>query len=506
MKYDTSQSSYSQLQNMDSSSGDEYARWGCVYFQPPEHTQLRFEISRGQLADKISRGEFRNLPVDVGHASEVATVGRVTDAVQAKTNGSVFVRVAVKPGTLESDFAISMMRNGQIRGLSLQHDSGTDERKLLAVGVTPKPRRPNTFLLPEGTDPSSSSFAKQRNGSTIVSFSAFDSLDIYGTLDASSQNPNALEADEMSSTQPQADAKPMATQADAKPVATQADAKPAATNPAAGKSAAETKGVMLDGEMATPEEIKALVDYTRKMKQELEETKRAMMEKENLLKPVLEEQKSKALRLMQGLFDHGVAAVSEAEKKEIEETQSRLMNMVEKDPQLLARIAKFSSTEQKATAPVRDRDALGRFVSSHHDDQNQAHDAQQPPQREDRRSSKRNRSADEMISEYSSSSSVPANEGLANKLLMREPESKGQPRPLHPVLRDILGAGALEQRRAVAYSAASAEQNQVYEQFERNRVEALRELNMTGVGTTLLATTEFPNVRSYEDYLRSGAV
>ncbi len=489
---------------MASSSGDEYARWGCVYFQPPEHTQLRYEISRGQLAAKISRGEFRDLPVDVGHASEVATVGRVTDAVQAKTNGSVFVRVAVKPGSLESDFAISMMRNGQIRGLSLQHDSGTDERKLLAVGVTPKPRRPNTFLLPEGTDPLSST--KRHSGSTIVSFSAFDSLDIYGTLDASSssQNPNAPEADEMSSTQPPATATATATaQPDAKPQAT----NPQATAPAPAKSA-ETKGVMLDGEMATPEEIKALVDYTRKMKQELEETKRAMMEKESLLKPVLEEQKSKALRLMQGLFDHGVAAVSEAEKKEIEETQSRLMTMVEKDPQLLARIAKFSSTEQKATAPVRDRDALGRFVSSSsssRDDQNQAHDAQQPPQREDRRSSKRNRSADELISDYSSSPAT-ANEGLASKLLMREPESKGQPRSLHPVLRDILGAGALEQRRAVAYSAASADQSQVYEQFERNRVEALRELSMTGVGTTLLATTEFPNMRSYEDYLRSGAV
>lgn len=499
MKCDTtSQRSYSQLQNMDSSSSSEYSRWGCVYFQPPEHTQLRYEISRGQLADKISRGEFRDLPVDVGHASEVATVGRITDAVQAKTNGSVFVRVAVKPGTLESDFAISMMRNGQMRGLSLQHDSGTDERKLLAVGVTPKPRRPNTFLLPEGTDPSSSSsFAKKRNGSTIVSFSAFDSLDIYGTLDASSssQNPNVPEADEMSSTQP-APAATASTQppADAKPVA-----NPQATNPATAKPT-ETKGVMLDGELATPEEIKALVEYTKKMKQDLEETKRAMQEKENMLKPVLEEQKNKALKLMQGLFAHGVAAVSEAETKEIEETQQYLMSVVEKDPKLLARIAKYSPTEQKATAPVRDRDALGRFVSSHHDDPNQAHDAQPPPQREDRRSSKRNRSADELISEYSSSSGA-ANEGLANKLLMREPESKSQPRQLHPVLRDILGASALEQQRAVAYSAASAEKAALYEQYERNRVEAIREMNTT---TTLLPTTEFPNLRSYEDYLRSG--
>lgn len=261
---------------------------------------------------------------------------------------------------------------------------------------------------------------------------------------------------------------------------------------------------MLDGEVATPEELRALVDFARKTKQELEETRRAMQEKENLLKPMLEEQKSKALKLMEGLFNHGVAAVSEAEKKDIEETQSRLLSMVEKDPQLLARIAKFSpATEQKAaTAPVRDRDALGRFVASHQDPQ--AHDA---PLREDRRSSKRNRSVDEMMGDYSSSSSSSsAAEGLIGKLSMREPESKGQSRQLHPALRDILGAGALEQRRAVAYSAASADQTKLYEQYEQNRVEALRELNMTGASTTLLPTTEFPNMRSYEDYLRSGAV
>lgn len=502
MKCGTTQRSYSQLQKVSmssqSSADEEYTRWGCVYFQPPEKTELRYEISRAHLANKISRGEFRNLPADIGHASEVATVGRIVDAVQASTNGSVFVRLAVKPGTLESDFAISMMRNGQMRGLSLQHDSATDDRKLLAVAITPKPRRPNTFLLPEGTDPLSST--KRRNGTTIVSCSAFDALDIYGDLDASSssQNPNVSEANDMSST-----ATPSPAPATTTPSTAPATPNAPPATPAKPAAAAETKGVMLDGEVATPEEIKALVDFARKTKQELEETKRAMMEKENLLKPVLEEQKSKALKLMEGLFNHGVAAVSEAEKKEIEETQSQLMSMVEKDPQLLARIAKFSSTEQKASTPVRDRDALGRFVASH---QNQAHDATpQPPQREDRRSSKRTRSAEEMMSEYSSSSSS-SSEGLARKSLMHEPESKGQTRQLHPALRDILGAGALEQRRAVAYSAASADKSQLYEQFERNRVEALRELNMTGVGTTLLPTTEFPNVRSYEDYLRSGPV
>ena len=487
---------------MDSSpsvASEEYSRWGCVYFRPPERTELRYEISRAHLANKISRGEFRHLPVDIGHASEVAIVGRITDAVQAKTNGSVFVRVAVKPGTLESDFAITMMRNGQMRGLSLQHDSGTDERKLLGVALTPKPGRPGTFLLPEGTDPLSST--NKRNGSTIVSFSAFDALDIYGTLDASSspQNPNVFDT-AMSSTPattttptsaPTTTASAPTTSA---PATTTAPAKPAA--------ATETKGVMLDGEVATPEELRALVDFARKTKQELEETRRAMQEKENLLKPMLEEQKSKALKLMEGLFNHGVAAVSEAEKKDIEETQSRLLSMVEKDPQLLARIAKFSpATEQKAaTAPVRDRDALGRFVASHQDPQ--AHDA---PQREDRRSSKRNRSVDEMMGDYSSSSSSAA-EGLIGKQSMREHESKGQSRQLHPALRDILGASALEQRRAVAYSAASADQTKLYEQYEQNRVEALRELNMTGASTTLLPTTEFPNMRSYEDYLRSGAV
>lgn len=469
---------------------------------------LRYEISRRQLGEKIARGEFNGLPVDIGHASEYgAVVGTITDAAQAKTNGSVFVRLTVKPGSLESDYAITMMRNGQMRGLSLEHDSSTDDRKLLGVGVTPKPRRPNTFLLPEGTEPTSSATTTTRNGH-IVRCSAFDSLDIYGTLDASDpHNSNTL--DNTMSTPAATTAPNTSTASNASNTSTTPNA-PNASTPAATSASTETKGVMLDGQVISAEEVKALIDFGRKAKQELEETKRAMLEKENLLKPVLEEQKNKALRLMEGLFKHGVAAVSEAEKKEIDETQRQLMGMVEKDPQLLARIAKFSAPEQKVAVappqpPVRERDALGRFTTSSSTDSNyhhhQAPETAQP--REDRRSSKRTRSPEELMDEHRSSSSSLSGEGLANKLLLREPASAGEARPIHPMLRDILGTRALEQQRAVAYSAASAEQSALNEAFERNRVEALLELRSSSASASLLPTTEFPTMTAYLESIRT---
>jgi len=489
------------------SMSEEYTRWGCVYFKPPEDTPLRFEISRRQLAEKISRGEFANLPVDIGHAKEVAKVGRITDAVQAQTNGSVFVRLAVKPGTLESDFAISAMRSGGIRGLSLSHDPSNDERKLLGVGITPKPGRPNTFLLPEGTEP-----PPQLPRSQLASFSAFEAVDIYGTLDAlpphNSNTPTSTDKMSNSSSAP-ASASASATSSAATPAPNTA---PSTTTPnavpASANTKADAKGVMLDGEIVSPEEFKAVVEFARKAKQELEETKRAMAEKESLLKPMLEEQKNKALKLMEGLFNHGVAAVSEAEKKEIEETQQRLLNMVEKDPQLLAKIAKYSSAhEAKTSQPVRERDALGRFVAdslSHH--QNQHHPNQsesQLPPRDDRRSSvKRTRAVEELLNDPitpASSLSSSAVENILNKRSLREPASTTQTRQLHPSLREILGAGALEQRQAVAYSNFSADSNAVFEAFERNRVEALKEL----VKTPLLPTMEFNNIRHYEEYLRN---
>lgn len=488
----------------------EYSRWGCVYFQPPEQTQLRFEISRGQLAQKIERGEFHNLPVDIGHATEVATVGRVTDAVQARTNGSVFVRIAVKPGTLESDFAISAMRNGGIRGLSLQHYAGDDERKLMAVGITPKPGRPNTFLLPEGTEPPS-----QLPRSQLASFSAFESVDIYGAVDAHNSNSLSTANTKMASAPATATSSSSSSSAPSAPTTNDAKTVTPAPPPPSSSSTApksDSKGVLLDGEMASPEEVKALVEYARKAKQELEETKRIMAEKENLLKPMLEEQRSKALKFVEGMFNHGVAAVSESEKKEIEETQQRLMGLVEADPNLLTKIARFSTViapEAKTPQPAREvaRDELGRFVSPNSASQTHAPPHSHPdPQREDRRSSsKRNRTAEDILGDPAFSSSPAMGnsvsvEDIVGKRFLREPASAAQGRQLHPSLRDILGSGVIEKRQAVAYSGFTADQTKVFEEFERNRVEALREV---GVGGSLLPTQEFPNMRHYEDYLRS---
>lgn len=492
------------------SKSGEYSRWGCIYRDPPERTPYRYEISRSHLAEKIARGEFNNLTVDMGHIDDtIWHVGRVTDAVQATKSGAVFARITIPygKGDIAQDFAVQQIRNGGIRGLSLQHDPSNDDRKLLGVGLTPKPGRPGTFFLPDDQQP-----PPNMPRSQLASFSAFNSVDIYGAQGAESDSHKSNDTPStMSSSSTTA---PTTTQPAGSASSTLTNTNtpaPAATT----ETDAKVDGIMYEGKLATPEELKALLDYAktaqqelaaaRKLKQELEEARKAMAEKDTLLQPVLEENKNKVMRLLNGMFNYGVAAVSDAEKKQIEEVQAQLQAQVMKDPHLMTRIAQVSSltsraaesqpAPQSAPQPVSirvARDAMGRFAALPDKDSDQqtvpmepAHDRRTP-------ATKRLRSTEELLDDYSGDSTF--------KAPIRAPPTHTSSRPIHPSIRQVLGTHKLEGRQAVAYSNFTAEQTRLFEEYERNRAEADAALSRNG--GMALEPREFRSLGQYIEYLK----
>lgn len=79
----------------------------CIFYKPPEKSDGVQEMNRGELKEKIEKGEFNGLPVCVDH-DKTHPVGKVTEAFQ-EIDGSVYVRFQVSPETKQGKLAIEQL-------------------------------------------------------------------------------------------------------------------------------------------------------------------------------------------------------------------------------------------------------------------------------------------------------------------------------------------------------------------------------------------------------------
>jgi len=288
-------------------------------------------FTKQEIADKIKRNEFTNMPVRFEHSDE--TLGRVGYAYQAK-QGSLFLRLDLEGSRPETEATIGAIRQGKIRGVSLSHNPLN--KQLNEVSITTVPGREGCYLLPQGppqsvaTDP------------TRVNFSYFDSLEYVGQPSDSSQM-----------SQPVTQAPPAEVKApEVKPapeVKAAPEVKPAEAKPAADKPEGADE--------LTPENLATIAKTAKAIHEENERMKKELESLRKKTEP-LERQRVEEVKKYVGTVIEKLARETPEQKAKAEEAQRKLTQAILEDETLSSLVLETQkqSVEQKLKLPDNPRE------------------------------------------------------------------------------------------------------------------------------------------------------
>lgn len=305
-----------------------YSCWGCGVYKPAD-TASSMHFTKQEIADKIKRNEFTNMPVRFEHSDE--TLGRVGHAYQAK-QGSLFLRLDLEGSRPETEATIGAIRQGKIRGVSLSHNPLN--KQLNEVSITTVPGREGCYLLPQGpqqavaTDP------------TRVNFSYFDSLEYVGQpLDSSQMSQPVTQAPPAEVKAPEVNPAP-----EAKPAADKPEVKPAGDKPEV-------------AEELTPEKLATIAKTAKAIHEENERMKKELESLRKKTEP-LERQRVEEVKKYVGTVIEKLARETPEQKAKAEEMQRKLTQSILEDETLSSLVLETQkqSAEQKLKLPDNPRE------------------------------------------------------------------------------------------------------------------------------------------------------
>lgn len=118
---------------------------GCIYYRPPEKRDKVDEMTKGELKEKIDKGEFNDLPLLVNFLPY--PVGKVLEAYQDLRDGSVYVKFEIDTTTPQGQLAAKEVGE-TLPGIAIGFFAFS--RKLTGVALCRKGSKENTVVLRNG--------------------------------------------------------------------------------------------------------------------------------------------------------------------------------------------------------------------------------------------------------------------------------------------------------------------------------------------------------------------